>query len=698
MAANTSPSKQKEDKEKILTCPICTKSYDNDEHQAKFLPCLHSYCKSCLQQRAGKGPEIYCPKCHDVVYVPSENVYSLPGNYIVENLMTYQDAFNDSVCCGSCKREGTQGVSYCQHCACFLCKLCMENHEQMRPLQHHKILTMDELRKDKNKSTMQKNVYCEKHPNYELTMYCSEVNCQVPICSTCGLIDHHGHTMIELSAAAREIIVAVQQSCATLTAKNAELARKRTQVETMKQYLSENFNQRKEELQESESNLNNLMHAQCSKAHSRIQHIYQNQKENMTKKVKSIDDLSTQMTSACEFANNACEMGHPTQLLTSKTQIINRLCELKKVKLPETETLTSDITFSILHHFLMVLVRYFMLYLWRANLGVNFSSLIGEHRRKMFYKITAGLLFLTCLYQYIAESSYPTSPSYPADPQRSEINLGMPTTQLGYYRATIKIVDSNGHLLTTGNPNIIASQLWNNLLVEDNKDGTYSFTYCSLFGDSLYVRINGNLMKGSPFYIQREVDPNQCTITLHQASAAVGVKLNVGFLYKATLQTVDFSGEKMTTGGGTVKAQQLQFDIDLYIRDNGDGTYEFHYCPHFGTIHVTINGQPMKGSPFSDKPKLDPKLTKIYFSFHSQPNEGTFTVQTLDSNGHYMITGGDNVKATQPDIVEKLDVTDNHDGTYKFFYRKHKGQITVTVNGIHIRGSPFNPYNPITHN
>ena len=56
------------------------------------------------------------------------------------------------------------------------------------------------------------------------------------------------------------------------------------------------------------------------------------------------------------------------------------------------------------------------------------------------------------------------------------------------------------------------------------------------------------------------------------------------------------------------------------------------------------------------------------------------------------------MEATQPDIVGKLDVTDNHDGTYKFVYHKYNGEITVTVNEIQIRGSPFDPYDPVTHN
>ena len=165
MAAITSSLKQKEEfKEEFLTCSICAEPYDTAEHQAKFLPCLHSYCKSCLQQYAGKRSKFDCPKCRNEINVPGASVDSLPNNFIVENLMIYQDAFNFSILCGSCDEEKNHAVSFCHHCGCFLCHSCVESHQKMRPLQHHTISTMDELQKEKYNPTMQKHVFCKNIP------------------------------------------------------------------------------------------------------------------------------------------------------------------------------------------------------------------------------------------------------------------------------------------------------------------------------------------------------------------------------------------------------------------------------------------------------------------------------------------------------------------------------------------------------
>ena len=73
MAARLSRRKE-EFKEEFLTCSICTESYDRYEHQAKFLPCLHTYCKSCLESlaQAGQRPKFNCPQCRKLVSVPGQ--------------------------------------------------------------------------------------------------------------------------------------------------------------------------------------------------------------------------------------------------------------------------------------------------------------------------------------------------------------------------------------------------------------------------------------------------------------------------------------------------------------------------------------------------------------------------------------------------------------------------------------------------
>ena len=64
-------------------------------------------------------------------------------------------------------------------------------------------------------------------------------------------------------------------------------------------------------------------------------------------------------------------------------------------------------------------------------------------------------------------------------------------------------------------------------------------------------------------------------------------------------------------------------------------------------------------------------------------------VQTVDTTGRLMITGGAKVEATQDGWG--LDVQDNNNGTYTFECDTFLEVLYVKINGIPMKGSPFNP-------
>ena len=166
MAANLSLSKRKDDfVEEFLTCAICAEPYDDDEHKAKFLPCLHTYCKTCLQQYAGKRQQFNCPSCRNETKVPGETTESLPGNFIVESLMSYQDVFNALASCGKCNDGESGAVSFCHRCGCFLCQNCFENHHKMHSVDDHELSTMQELKETKSNQLTHEETKCKKHPD-----------------------------------------------------------------------------------------------------------------------------------------------------------------------------------------------------------------------------------------------------------------------------------------------------------------------------------------------------------------------------------------------------------------------------------------------------------------------------------------------------------------------------------------------------
>ena len=92
-----------------------------------------------------------------------------------------------------------------------------------------------------------------------------------------------------------------------------------------------------------------------------------------------------------------------------------------------------------------------------------------------------------------------------------------------------------------------------------------------------------------------QIDPSQCTIKFGGSI--------FGYI-PVTIQTVDTTGQLVTTGGAKVEAREevsrrtTSFN-HVRVEDKNNGTYTFTCTLTYGPIHVKINGIPMKGSPFN---------------------------------------------------------------------------------------------------
>ena len=138
-----------------MSCSICTEPYDNGDHQAKSLPCQHTFCESCLRSHAaGRGPKFPCPKCRILIPLPENTVENLPNDLTVENLRDYSDVFNSSVVCGNCE-SGQPAVSFCHQCGSFQCETCVSNHRGMRNMHHHQLSTLAEMQGPRYAATPQ---------------------------------------------------------------------------------------------------------------------------------------------------------------------------------------------------------------------------------------------------------------------------------------------------------------------------------------------------------------------------------------------------------------------------------------------------------------------------------------------------------------------------------------------------------------
>ena len=129
MATASLPSKEALSKlDGILNCPICLDSYTDP----RALPCLHTYCKKCIDNLPSveRGSRIVnCPECRRVCQLGREGADTLPKAFHVHNLQEIKESLKSS---GNepqpeCQKHKKIKNLFCEQCEELMCLKC--SHE-----------------------------------------------------------------------------------------------------------------------------------------------------------------------------------------------------------------------------------------------------------------------------------------------------------------------------------------------------------------------------------------------------------------------------------------------------------------------------------------------------------------------------------------------------------------------------------------
>ena len=189
MASNTAPN---------ATCKTCSELYTDP----RMLPCLHSFCKKCLQkllEEQGAGQTLKCPTCNNNVPIPTGGIDAIPQDIRASNEANIQgyEAKITSASNTSCDRcidtSNGPSVSFCCNCCEFLCKVCSEDHKRWRKTLTHELVEVGEGKKESQIHAIPpKHLSCGQHPDENLKFFCK--TCETLICRDCIVLEHNGHT------------------------------------------------------------------------------------------------------------------------------------------------------------------------------------------------------------------------------------------------------------------------------------------------------------------------------------------------------------------------------------------------------------------------------------------------------------------------------------------------------------------------
>ena len=138
-----------EELEQEVTCPVCQDHFQ----EPKILPCLHYYCKGCIEalaKRAG-GPNqpFPCPECRTPTLLPQGDPDQLQTAFFVNRMKEVHAKLEKvegkvEAKCEMCSRG--VATAFCRHCMDFICTECVKSHQRLKVFAGHEISTLAELK------------------------------------------------------------------------------------------------------------------------------------------------------------------------------------------------------------------------------------------------------------------------------------------------------------------------------------------------------------------------------------------------------------------------------------------------------------------------------------------------------------------------------------------------------------------------
>ncbi|XP_078575606.1 tripartite motif-containing protein 2-like [Branchiostoma floridae x Branchiostoma japonicum] len=315
--------------EQFLTCPVCMLHF----RDPRVLPCLHTFCRECLQEWATKQQPLECPTCRTQVSLPDQGVDGLRTNFYVNNLLDFaavKKGAGPGVPCQVCEGKEEGARSWCVQCAVLLCESCTNTHRRFPTLKGHQIVTQENLEASEGvPSSFQRKAFCPKHEDQVLTFYCEP--CQTLVCVACTVVNHSRgdkHNPVEIGSVAERKKRDLQKLIANVEPREKDV---RATLKEVEREISELPTSADAAIEQATAYFDQLIALLQDRKEEVVTEIVSRRQEVgkcLETQKEAIEFELAGLTSASEFCKQALEHGSDVHVIEVEGQARQRVAEL----------------------------------------------------------------------------------------------------------------------------------------------------------------------------------------------------------------------------------------------------------------------------------------------------------------------------------------------------------------------------------
>ena len=309
-----------------ITCPICHGHFQDP----KILPCLHYYCKECIQQLAARKRPFPCPECRQATLLPQNDPDRLPTPFFVNRMKELHGKMEKAhgkveAACEMCSKS--KAIAFCRQCTDFICSRCVESHETLKVFRGHKVVTLEELKQGGAKEIPLKEgppMMCPEHEE-QMKIFCFD--CNRLICRDCIIYDHSDHKHEFVRKLAPQCKETLTESLTPLRKIQADIRAATKEVEAIEKEVSDQHTALSKTIDRSFEQLFEILKQRKQQLLKKASEMTQEKLGALTVQKKGFQLALVESQSLSEFVERSLENATDEELMSMHQQILTQVQE-----------------------------------------------------------------------------------------------------------------------------------------------------------------------------------------------------------------------------------------------------------------------------------------------------------------------------------------------------------------------------------